>query len=54
MYLIYNKVLAARSSDKIVFFKLEIDKYTGEKVWMLYHTIYVRGFIYFMKGNRMF
>ena len=51
MYLIYNKILVSRSSSEIVFFKLIIDELNGERLWFHYHTIPIRGFIYFMKGN---
>lgn len=51
MYLIYNKALVARSSSDIVFFKLMKDEENGERVWVQYHTIPTRGFIYFIKGN---
>ena len=44
MVLIYGEALVVRSSSKIYFFK-------QEKSWQLYHTIFVRGFIYYIKGN---
>jgi hypothetical protein len=52
MYLINGTALIARSSNKILFFKLKRDEFTGESSWNNYHTIYNRGFIYFIKGNK--
>ena len=51
MYLVYNKALMARSSSEILCFKLDKDKDTGEKSWKQYHTIPIRGFVYYIKGN---
>jgi hypothetical protein len=51
MVLIYDEVLCARSSSKIYFFKQEKNIYSGIWSWQLYHTISVRGFIYYIKGN---
>jgi len=52
MYLINGKALIARSSNKILFFKLKVDEFTHERFWDNYHTIEKRGFIYFIKGNK--
>lgn len=51
MVLIYGEALVVRSSSKIYFFKQEKSDMTGEWSWQLYHTIFVRGFIYYIKGN---
>ena len=52
MFLINGTALIARSSSKILFFKLKKDPFTGESSWDLYHEIKNRGFIYFIKGNK--
>ena len=57
MYLINNKALVARSSSKIVFFKIveeedENDSSKTVKFWKQYNQLDVRGFIYFIKGNK--
>ena len=57
MYLINNKALIARSSSKIVFFKIveeedENDPTKMNKFWKQYNQLDVRGFIYFIKGNK--
>ena len=52
MYLINGRCLIARSSSKILFFKIESDKFTGAKSWENFHTLNVRGMIYFIKGNK--
>ena len=51
MVLIYNEALVARSSSKVLFFKQIYDKVLCIRKWMLFHTIKVRGMIYFIKGN---
>ena len=51
MYLVYNSALIARSSSDILFFKIEIDEDTEERVWRQYHMLERRGFIYYIKGN---
>jgi len=51
MYLVYNKALMARSSSDILCFKIEEDMDTGERSWKHYHTIAIRGFVYYIKGN---
>jgi len=52
MYMIYDKAIIARCSDLILFFKLEYDPVTKEKSWTNYHTEEIRGFVYFIKGNK--
>ena len=52
MFLINGTALVARSSSKILFFKLIRDEFTQEQSWNNYHTIQNRGFIYFIKGNK--
>ena len=52
MYLINGTALIARSSSKVLFFKLKRDEFTGEQSWTNYYTIQNRGFIYFIKGNK--
>ena len=54
MELIFNKVLIARSSGDILFFKIEKDEDNKEYKWVQYHEIELRGFIYFIKGNVRF
>ena len=51
MYLVYNTALIARSSSDILFFKIEYDPDTDERLWQQYHVEHVRGFIYYIKGN---
>lgn len=51
MYLVYNSALIARSSSDILFFKIEVDEDTEERVWRQYHMLERRGFIYYIKGN---
>lgn len=51
MVLVYNEALIVRSSTKVLFFKQEKDIETGEENWVQYHSISVRGFIYYIKGN---
>ena len=52
MFLINETVLIARSSSQILFFKLELDEFTGESEWVNYFTIEKGGNIYFVKGNK--
>ena len=52
MFLVNDKALIARSSSQILFFKQFVDKFTHEKSWKCYHTLDIRGFIYFIKGNK--
>ena len=51
LYLINNKALVARSSSRILFFKMVKDMDTGIRKWIHYETIDTRGNIYFIKGN---
>ena len=51
MYLVNNKALIARSSSRILFFKIIVDEENGDRNWTLYNTISLRGFIYYIKGN---
>jgi hypothetical protein len=50
MFLFKNKALIARTSSEISFFKMKKTE-EGEKVWYLYHTLPIRGFLYFIRGN---
>jgi hypothetical protein len=52
MFLVNETALIARSSDKILLFKLVLDDFTGEKEWQIYQTIDMGGNIYFIKGNK--
>ena len=52
MYLINGKALIARSSSQVLFFKQVTDEFTLEKTWQCYRTLHIRGFIYFIKGNK--
>lgn len=53
MYLVNNKALIARSSSKVLFFKIFKDEEDpNKKEWKLYNELEVRGFIYFIKGNK--
>ena len=53
MYLINNKALIARSSSRILFFKIYSDEDDPNiKFWKEYRSLNVRGFIYFIKGNK--
>jgi len=52
MYLVNGKALIARSSSQILFFKQVTDEFTLEKAWQIYWTLNIRGFIYFIKGNK--
>jgi hypothetical protein len=51
MFLIYNKVIVARSSKSVYFFREEEDEETGDKLWVQYHTIDKPAFISFTEGN---
>ena len=51
MYLIYEQALIIRCSSQILFFKIEIDEFTNDRDWVIYHTIDANGFIYYIKGN---
>ncbi len=34
MFLVYEQALVARSSSDILFFKIEVDEWTGERKWI--------------------
>jgi hypothetical protein len=51
MELLFDEALCIRSSGRIVFFKQVFDKDEEEMRWILYKTIKVRGFVYFIRGN---
>jgi hypothetical protein len=55
MYLFNNKALIARSSSKVVFFRVfeeEDENKVITKKWKQYNEIEARGFIFFIKGNK--
>lgn len=52
MFLINEKALVARSSSCVLFFKQTIDKFTFEKSWKQYYCLDIRGFVYWIKGNK--
>lgn len=52
MYMINNKALVARCSSQILFFKKITDEFTNETRWVKYHDLQLRGFLYFIKGNK--
>ena len=54
MYFIYSKVLIARSSNQVLFFKEteEIEEDIIVKRWQIFHSLNERGFIYFIRGNK--
>jgi hypothetical protein len=51
MYLMYNKLIVAGTSDSTSFFKLEFDDIIGRRKWINYKTIDVSGSTYYTKGN---
>lgn len=51
MIFIFNQAVAVRSSGKVLFFKQEWNHFEKRFKWINYHTINVRGFLYFIKGN---
>lgn len=51
MYLVYNSALITRSSNEVLFFKIEWNDVDLRREWIHYNTIAVRGFIYYIKGN---
>ena len=51
MYLIYNKALAASTSDLVSFYKIVVDEEDGSRKWELYYSVAKRGFLYFIRGN---
>ena len=54
MYMVDEKILVSRSSDKILLFRRDFDKVTKETKWINYHIISVSGVIFFIKGNIRF
>jgi hypothetical protein len=52
MFLINNVALVARCSSSILFFKLKTDEFTKDTTWFNYRTLNIRGFLYFIKGNK--
>lgn len=52
MFLINETALVARSSAQILFFRLYLDEFTGQKNWINYFTIEEGGNIYHIKGNK--
>ena len=51
MFMVYEQALVIRCSSQILFFKIEIDEFTGDRDWVIYHTLDANGFIYYIKGN---
>ena len=51
MIMFGGECLIVRSSGCVYFFKQEVDQMSGFESWVLFHTIKVRGFIYYIKGN---
>ena len=51
MIMFGGECLIVRSSGNIYFFKQIVDLTKKEESWKLFHTIHVRGFIYYIKGN---
>ena len=51
MIMLWGECVIVRSSGNIYFFKQKVDKMTKQESWVLYHTLKVRGFIYYIKGN---
>ena len=51
MVLFNGEALICRSSTTVLFFKQIKGDDDDAAKWTLYHTIYERGFIYFIKGN---
>lgn len=55
MYLFNNKALIARSSSKVVFFRIFEEEDENRNIirkWKQYNEISARGFIFFIKGNK--
>jgi len=50
MVLVYERALIARSSQDILFFRIEKDE-EGRRMWQQYHDIPLMGFIYYIKKN---
>lgn len=51
MVMLYGKALIVRSSSSVLFFKQVYDKVTESWSWEQYNEIFVRGLIYYTKGN---
>lgn len=51
MYLYENRMLIARSSSLILFLRREKDDDSNELIWVQYHLLDARGFIYTIRGN---
>jgi len=51
MEMLFDQALCVRSSSKILFFKQIYNKMDEITEWVLYNSINVRGFIYFIRGN---
>lgn len=51
MYLIFYNALIVSCSNDIIFFRIEIDEDSGERVWTPYQTLKYRGSIYYIRGN---
>jgi hypothetical protein len=51
MYLVFNKLLVARSSQEIVFFKMDKDENDPHRMWKQFYTLPHKGFLFFIKGN---
>lgn len=51
MFMVYNQALVTRTSNSVSFFKLVYNDETKKRDWVLYHTLEIRGFVYYMKGN---
>ena len=51
MFLINETALVCRSSSLILFFRLILDQFTGQKEWNLYETLQFGGNVFFIKGN---
>lgn len=51
MFFIFNKVIMARSSYELLFYKLSENEDTGVRKWEQYHAIDKRGQVYYIKDN---
>jgi hypothetical protein len=50
MFLFKNKALIARTSSDISFFKIKLTE-DGEKKWVMYSQLPIRGFLFYIRGN---
>jgi hypothetical protein len=50
MFLFKNRALIARTSSSVTFFKIKVTE-EGEKLWHVYQTLPIRGFLFYIKGN---